>query len=206
MPTPPLKIQFSVLKSTYAHWVTDCEYCPWTKPQPSRPAGSYANGEEQWSAFTVGLIYELDLLRLFIEWVTAYATSSCVNSCVQGEGKKKKKERQRTQTLAPLCTCKFSIWKYSMKLVPLAVLYPEEKRPEWELQWRGKPSPRASSAQLGTALFHVAAQPREMLQVPALHPLFSAASQGAGTQREELERCAQKQSEIAAELKNSREK
>lgn len=91
MPTPPLKIQFSVLKSTYAHWVTDCEYCPWTKPQPSRPAGSYANGEEQWSAFTVGLIYELDLLRLFIEWVTAYATSSCVNSCVQGEGKKKKK-------------------------------------------------------------------------------------------------------------------
>lgn len=91
MPTPPLKIQFSLLKSTYAHWVTDCEYCPWTKPQPSRPAGSYANGEEQWSAFTVGLIYELDLLRLFIEWVTAYATSSCVNSCVQGEGKKKKK-------------------------------------------------------------------------------------------------------------------
>lgn len=57
--------------------------------------------EEQWSAFIAGLIYELDLLDFFyIEWVTAYPTSSCVNSCVQGEGKKKIKGRwPKTTTL-----------------------------------------------------------------------------------------------------------
>lgn len=61
---------------------------PKLKTSQAGQQGAMQMAEEQWSVFIAGLIYELDLLGFFIEWITAYPTSSCVNSYVQGEGKK----------------------------------------------------------------------------------------------------------------------
>lgn len=123
--------------------------------------------EERWSAFIAGLIYELDLLDFFfIEWITAYPTSSCVNSCVQGEGKKN--QGQMTQSYHS----GHANWilNIGLKVVPLAALHPVAADPgrkttkSGHCSWEWNPLP--GQPQLGTAVCHMAGQPPKMLPSP----------------------------------------
>lgn len=102
-----------------------------------------------------------------------------VSIAVSREKAKKKKKKGKGPKAWHHFATKNSIFVISsVKLVPLSVLHPEEKRPKWALQLRVKPCPRASPAELGTALFLMAAQPQEMLQAPAQRSPLPPREQG----------------------------
>lgn len=120
------------------------------------------------------------------------------------EGKKKKKERQRTQSLAPLCHQKFNICEWQCETGSTFCFVPRRKEAKvGTAAESGTLSQGIPSRAWHCSLPHGSSATGD---APGPCPAFSTASQGAGTQHEELEWCSSEWSEVVAEIKSSRKK